>query len=56
MKIECPICGAEIVFDEKPMVNEIFECPECGVLLVVKKVEPSVEIEVVEEVDEDWGE
>lgn len=56
MRIECPECGAEIILNEKPMLNEIFECPECGALLVVKEVEPNIEIEVVDEVDEDWGE
>ena len=55
MKVECPECGAVIVFDEMPMVGEIIECDECGVELEVTGINP-ITIAVAPEVEEDWGE
>ncbi|MEM7799719.1 MAG: lysine biosynthesis protein LysW [Chloroflexota bacterium] len=55
MNTECPECGGDVTFDEKPLVGEIIECEECGVELEVTFLIP-LKVEVAPEVEEDWGE
>jgi alpha-aminoadipate carrier protein LysW len=54
--LECPECGGKINIDQDPLMNEIIECEECGSQLVVKEVNPSIVLEGLEGVEEDWGE
>ncbi len=51
---ECPVCGAEIEFEEDTIQGELMECPSCGSELEVTSVDPP-ELEVAPELDEDWG-
>lgn len=51
----CPECEAEIGFPDDVMLNEITQCPDCGVELEVVSLEP-LEVDLAPEVEEDWGE
>ena len=55
MKVECPICSAEIKFEENTFKGEIIECPDCGTEFEVKSINPPKIVEAPME-DEDWGE
>ncbi len=56
MEIGCPECGETITLNQNPIVREVLECNECGSQLIVTQVEPVIQIEVSEEIGEDWGE
>lgn len=51
----CPECAAELSFDDDVMLNEITQCPDCGVELEVVSLDP-LEVDLAPEVEEDWGE
>lgn len=52
---ECPVCGAEIKFEEGTVEGELNECPECGCELEVIGIDPISLAEAPQE-EEDWGE
>jgi len=52
----CPECAADIEMDERTVVGEIINCPECGVELEVVALAPEIVFELAPEVQEDWGE
>lgn len=53
--VTCPECEAEITLEASTEVGEILVCPDCGVDLEVKTLNPaSVELAPMEQ--EDWGE
>jgi len=51
----CSECEAEIALDPGTEVGEIIQCPECGVDLEVRGLEPA-ELAPAPEEEEDWGE
>lgn len=55
MSVECPVCSAEITFENGTVEGEIIECPDCGTELEVKSVNP-FKVEDAPMEDEDWGE
>ncbi len=55
MSTECPVCSAEITFEESTVEGEIIECSDCGTELEVKKIDPP-KVEEAPMEDEDWGE
>jgi alpha-aminoadipate carrier protein LysW len=53
--VNCPECDTEITLEASTEVGEILVCPDCGVDLEVKSLNPaSVELAPMEQ--EDWGE
>ena len=56
MEVECPECGDRINLNQSPVIREVLECDECGSQLIVTQVEPQTQVEVSEEIGEDWGE
>lgn len=52
--LECVECAAPLDV-EVTMAGEILDCPDCGVELEVRRLDP-VELAVAPEVEEDWGE
>lgn len=56
-KGSCPSCYYEIEVDDNVILGEILECPDCAAELEVVKIEKnSVQLDMAEEVDDDWGE
>ncbi len=55
MASTCPECGASVKLGARPMVGEIVQCPDCGVELEVKGLEP-LALGVAPAEEEDWGE
>jgi len=53
--VSCPECSAEITLDAGTVVGEIIVCPDCGVDLEVKSLNPAV-VDVAPMEQEDWGE
>ena len=53
--VACIECDAKITFDEKVILGEIAQCPECSLELEVVKLDP-LEVDKAPEVEEDWGE
>ena len=51
----CPECAAEIQMDDDLIKGEIMVCPDCGVELEVRSLDP-VELAPAPEEEEDWGE
>jgi alpha-aminoadipate carrier protein LysW len=51
---ECIDCGATLAF-ANPIVGEIVDCPDCGLELEVRGLDP-IAIQPAPEVAEDWGE
>lgn len=51
---ECIDCGATLRLND-PVVGEIVDCPDCGLELEVRGVEP-IALQPAPEVAEDWGE
>ena len=41
---------------EKPVIGEILDCPDCGLNLIVKSLNNGIQLEIVSEEEEDWGE
>jgi len=54
-KSQCPECAADLDLAPGTEVGEIVVCPDCGVELEVRSLEP-IKLELAPEVDEDWGE
>ena len=52
---ECPECGAQIAL-KNPEKGEIIVCPDCGLELEVRSVNPVVELAPAPQEEEDWGE
>ena len=56
-KGSCPSCYYEIEVDDKIILGEIIECPDCSVELEIIKIDGSeIELQEAEEVEDDWGE
>lgn len=55
MKAQCPECAAELTLAADVEVGEIVLCPDCGVELEVRSVNPIV-LELAPQEAEDWGE
>ena len=53
--VTCIECAGDVPLTEDVMVGEIVECPDCGVELEVREVEP-LTVELAPEIEEDWGE
>lgn len=53
--VSCPECSANITLESKTIVGEILVCPDCGVELEVKSLDP-VTLELAPMTQEDWGE
>lgn len=51
----CPECATEIELPENVMLNEILDCPTCGLELEVVSVDPP-QVELAPEEEEDWRE
>ncbi len=51
----CPECEAEISLADDTLEGEIVQCPDCGVELEVRSVDPPV-LDLAPEEEEDWGE
>lgn len=51
---ECLECGFDITL-HNPVQGEIVDCPDCGVELEVRGLQP-LTLEHAPEVEEDWGE
>jgi alpha-aminoadipate carrier protein LysW len=52
--VTCPVCDADIDIDEDELdEGDTISCDECGADIRVVGVEPSLELEAVEEEDED---
>jgi len=54
-KAECPECAAEIELAAGTELSEIVVCPDCGVELEVRGLDPFL-LELAPAVEEDWGE
>jgi len=53
----CPSCYFEIDVDDNVILGEILECPDCSAELEIIKIENgTVELQIAEEVEDDWGE
>ena len=53
--VSCPECSAEITLEDNTVVGEIIVCPDCGVDLEVKGLDPAT-VELAPMEQEDWGE
>ncbi|MBN1270696.1 MAG: lysine biosynthesis protein LysW [Candidatus Aminicenantes bacterium] len=51
----CPVCGADVIFDEDIVNGELVVCSECGLELEVTSTSPLILKEAPQEA-EDWGE
>lgn len=51
----CPECAGTVDVIANTEVGEIIPCPDCGVELEIRSLEP-VTFEVAPQVEEDWGE
>lgn len=51
---DCIECGAALTL-KNPVVGEIVDCPDCGLELEVRKLDP-LSVEPAPAVAEDWGE
>jgi alpha-aminoadipate carrier protein LysW len=51
----CPECDAEITLSGDTLEGEIIQCPDCGVELEVRGVDPPV-LDLAPQEEEDWGE
>ena len=54
MQANCPECDAQISMED-PMKGEIVVCPDCGVELEVRELDP-LTLELAPHEEEDWGE
>ncbi|MCS7177898.1 MAG: lysine biosynthesis protein LysW [Anaerolineae bacterium] len=52
---QCPECAAELNLASGVEVGEIILCPDCGVELEVRSLNPIV-LELAPQEEEDWGE
>ena len=53
--VTCTECAAEITLAENTEVGEIIVCPDCGVDLEVKSLDPAT-VDLAPMEQEDWGE
>ncbi len=53
--VSCPECSAEITLEASTVVGEIIVCPDCGVDLEVKSLNPAA-VDLAPMEQEDWGE
>lgn len=51
----CPECAADITLADDTLQGEIIQCPDCGVELEVRSLNP-LQLELAPEEEEDWGE
>ena len=53
----CPSCYYEIEVDDGVILGEILECSDCASELEVIKIsDQEVELQIAEQVEDDWGE
>ncbi len=55
MKSNCPVCDADLSFDNTTMLGELLECPDCGTELEVVNLNP-LKVDEAPQAEEDWGE
>ncbi len=55
MAASCTECEAAIQLDPSTEVGEIIQCPDCGMDLEVRSIDPP-ELAPAPEEEEDWGE
>ena len=51
----CPECAADIKLADDTLQGEIIQCPDCGVELEVRSLNP-LQLQLAPEEEEDWGE
>ncbi len=51
----CPECVGTVDVIANTEVGEILQCPDCGVELEVRSLQPTL-FEMAPQVEEDWGE
>jgi len=51
---DCPVCGADIKFEDGTDQGELLACAECGTELEVINIDPAEVAEAPQE-EEDWG-
>lgn len=51
----CPECVGSVHIIDNTEVGEILQCPDCGVELEVRSLQP-IQFEIAPQVEEDWGE
>jgi alpha-aminoadipate carrier protein LysW len=54
MQSNCPECDAQITLED-PIKGEIVLCPDCGVELEVRALDP-LTLDLAPHEEEDWGE
>lgn len=54
MKTECPICDADVLFNDTTEQGELIACDDCGSELEVTNLSPAAVEEAPGE-EEDWG-
>lgn len=52
---DCPVCEADINFENDTEKGELITCPDCGTELEVLNIDPAEVAEAPQE-EEDWGE
>jgi len=53
----CPSCYYEIEVSDDVILGEILECPDCGAELEITKItKNTIELQIAEEIEDDWGE
>lgn len=53
--VACPECGAQVALPPGTEVGEILVCPDCGVDLEVRSIDPPT-LALAPREEEDWGE
>jgi lysine biosynthesis protein LysW len=56
MKVQCPICDANVVLTEDTEVTELLICSDCQSRLVVESLGSSPLLGEAPMIEEDWGE
>lgn len=53
--VNCIECAGLVSLADDLLLNEIVECPDCGLELEVVQINPLV-LDLAPEIEEDWGE
>ena len=52
--VECPLCEANVALGIDTVQDELVECIDCGIELVVTSMNP-LQLEEAPQAEEDWG-
>ncbi|MCP5105441.1 MAG: lysine biosynthesis protein LysW [bacterium] len=52
--VDCPFCEAEVALATDTVKDELLECADCGVELMVTSIDP-LHLEEAPQAEEDWG-